>query len=98
MEREIKFRGYDAESREWRYGHYFHKTDTILCIASDEERRKNVERAFLVKENVVKYKKILLVDDIYTSGATMEACTRILLSAGIPNVFVLSICIGMARD
>lgn len=31
---------------------------------NDEERRKNVERAFLVKENVVKYKKILLVDDI----------------------------------
>ena len=45
MEREIKFRGYDAESREWRYGHYFHKTDTILCIASDEERRKITEDA-----------------------------------------------------
>ena len=71
---------------------------TPMKELNDEERRKNVERAFLVKENVVKYKKILLVDDIYTSGATMEACTRILLSAGIPNVFVLSICIGMARD
>ena len=71
---------------------------TPMKELNDEERRKNVERAFLVKENVVKYKKILLVDDIYTSGATMEACTRILLEAGISEVYILSICIGIARD
>ena len=47
MEREIKFRGYDAENREWRYGYYFHKTDTILCVASDEERRKNSHHLIL---------------------------------------------------
>ena len=35
---------------------------------------------------------------IYTSGATMEACTRILLEAGISEVYILSICIGIARD
>ena len=36
--------------------------------------------------------------EIYTSGATMEACTRILLEAGISEVYILSICIGIARD
>ena len=41
---------------------------TPMKELNDEERRKNVERAFLVKENVVKYKKILLVDDIYKIG------------------------------
>lgn len=41
IKREIRYRGYDADNNTWRYGYYFHKTDTILCAASDEDRRKN---------------------------------------------------------
>ena len=55
---------------------------TPMKELNDEERRKNVERAFLVKENVVKYKKILLVDDIYTTGATIDSCAKILCVRG----------------
>jgi predicted amidophosphoribosyltransferase len=59
---------------------------------NDEERRKNVERAFLVKENVVKYKKILLVDDIYTTGATIDSCAKVLYEKGAQKVYFLCLC------
>ena len=67
---------------------------TPMKELNDEERRKNVERAFLVKENVVKYKKILLVDDIYTTGSTAEAVTAALKQLGIREVYVFCIAIG----
>lgn len=40
--REVKYRGYDVEDKQWRYGYYFLKTDAILCpiFSSDEEYNK----------------------------------------------------------
>lgn len=55
-------------------------------------RLKNLQKAFHIGENSVKLKKILLVDDIYTTGATMEACTGCLHEAGVQKVYCLSIC------
>lgn len=67
---------------------------TPMKELNDEERRKNVERAFLVKENVVKYKKILLVDDIYTTGATIDSCAKVLYEKGAQKVYFLCLCAG----
>ena len=58
------------------------------------QRRKNLENAFKVAQNIVKYKKVLIVDDIYTTGATLDACATILKSAGVAEVYGLSLCIG----
>ena len=57
-------------------------------------RRKNVEKAFKVSQNVVEYKKVILVDDIYTTGATIDACAAVMRQAGVKEIYYISICIG----
>lgn len=39
--------------------------------------------------------RVALVDDIFTTGATMEACTEVLQSHGISSVYGICVCIGM---
>ena len=66
---------------------------------NNAERLKNLEKAFSYsKINFEKIglpiHKVLLIDDIYTTGSTIEACTKILISQGIKEVYFLSLCIG----
>jgi len=52
-----------------------------------EERRENIKGVFLVKNRkLVKDKKILLLDDIYTTGSTMEEAARVLKEAGAKEI------------
>lgn len=66
---------------------------------NDKERLKNLERAFSfswkVKHKFSKdLKKIVLIDDIYTTGSTIEACTNVLLQNGVEEVYFICICMG----
>jgi ComF family protein len=59
---------------------------------SEEERRRNVRGAFeLNPQRSVDGKKILLVDDVYTSGATVNECSRMLNRADAEEVTVLTL-------
>lgn len=58
-----------------------------------EERHKNVEDAFSGNPAKLEGKIVLLVDDVITTGATMENCTKALLTAGAKKVY----CISVAR-
>ncbi len=59
---------------------------------SEEERRKNVRGAFSVQSAAsLNGKTILLVDDVYTSGATVNECSRVLVQAGAKKVSVLTL-------
>lgn len=56
------------------------------------ERAANIKNAFgLIKPEKVKNKRILLVDDVYTTGATVNECTRLLLNCGARHVDVLTL-------
>jgi len=56
------------------------------------ERRDNVKGAFAVPEPArVKGKNVLLVDDLFTTGATVRECARVLLKAGARRVEVLTV-------
>ncbi len=59
------------------------RTQTRL---SDEARRRNVRGAFEVRTDV-KGKKVLLIDDVLTTGATMKECCRVLREGGATAVY-----------
>ena len=59
-----------------------------------EERIKNLLKAFSVKKDSQVPETVILVDDIYTTGSTIEACTRVLIEAGAETVYYTSAAIG----
>lgn len=59
---------------------------------AEDERRKNVRGAFMLHpEKSVHGKSVLLVDDVYTSGATVNECSRTLKAGGAKQVYVLTL-------
>lgn len=59
------------------------------------ERRENLKCAFEVKEEKAFIgKRILLVDDVYTTGTTIDAAAGKLMQSGAEAVFFLTVCIG----
>jgi len=59
---------------------------------SGAERRKNVRGAFEVRQAaVVGGKRILLIDDVFTTGATVQECASVLGEAGASEVHVLTL-------
>lgn len=62
---------------------------------SEEERRENIKRVFLIKnKELIKNKKILLVDDIYTTGSTLEEGARVLKETGAKEVWGIVVARG----
>lgn len=57
-------------------------------------RHNNVKNAFQIGKSLVQYKKILLVDDIYTTGSTIDACAEMLKTAGVEQIYFVSLAIG----
>lgn len=58
--------------------------------ADADERRRNVAGAFRVRDGEVAGLRVLLVDDVTTTGATLAACAQALKEAGVPSVWGLA--------
>ena len=55
-------------------------------------RRRNLQGAFsLIQPQMVKNKKILLVDDVFTTGSTVQECARILRRAGADRIEIFTL-------
>jgi len=58
-----------------------------------KEREKNVKNAFALSPKILisQYPNILLIDDVWTTGSTMEAAAKVLRKAGVKKVWGLTI-------
>jgi ComF family protein len=62
------------------------------------QRKENVQNAFLADPLIVRGQSILLVDDVYTTGATMNAAAKALKQAGCSQVFALTVAKAVQRN
>ena len=69
------------------------KNTKPLKQLNDKERRRSIRGAFSVRKSVWA-KTIVLIDDIYTTGSTLDEAARVLLKAGAEKVYFLTISIG----
>ena len=69
------------------------KTETVpQTTLGLEERKPNVRGAFAIApRRTVQGMRLLLVDDVYTSGATVNECARVLMRSGAREVQVLTL-------
>ena len=61
---------------------------------TNEERAKNVSGAFAVNpayREDIKGKNIILIDDVYTTGATVQECTKVLRESGATQIHILTL-------
>lgn len=58
-------------------------------------RQNNLKKAFKIGRNDVKLKIIILIDDIYTTGSTIDAVTKVLLEAGVDRVYFVALAGGI---
>lgn len=73
--------------------------DTPSQVGLDFERRRaNVAGTFEVVSTDVRDKTVLVVDDVATSGATLNACTQALLSAGARAVYAITLARTASQD
>ena len=105
----MKKRGFNqAEEFGKRLSHYLEiPMNSSLLIRSKKTvpqkdlgpalRLKNLEQAFSCRKLPYRMKKVLLIDDIYTTGSTAEACSRALKKAGAEQVFLLVIATSSNR-
>lgn len=76
------------------------KNTTPQKLLDDKERVKNLKNAFAVSDEFMNskensnLKRVMLIDDIYTTGATIDVCAKVLKSIGINEVYFMTVCIG----
>ncbi len=61
---------------------------------SASERQNNLKKAFKILRNDVKLKTIIIIDDIYTTGSTIDAMSRELKKAGVEKIYFMTLAIG----
>jgi ComF family protein len=70
-----------------------HKTAPMKDLSASE-RQNNLKRAFKICRNDVKLSTIIIIDDIYTTGSTIDAMSLELKKAGVKRIYFMTLAIG----
>ena len=65
---------------------------------SPEERQRNLRGAFAVKDGIRLPGRVLLVDDIYTTGSTVRELEGLLKTRGAKEIHVVCVCVALSQD
>jgi len=69
-----------------------HKFTLTQTRSNKKERKQNIRGAFEITDREkIAGKSILLIDDVYTTGATVNECAKTLIKGGAQKVFVLTL-------
>ena len=58
------------------------------------ERQNNLKKAFKICQNDVKLSTIVIIDDIYTTGSTVDDMAKLLMASGIQKVYYVALAVG----
>ena len=68
------------------------KNNKVQSSLNKQDRKNNVKDVYkLVKKEKIYNKKVLIFDDIYTTGATIEACKKEILTANVKSIGILTL-------
>ncbi|MGC9063788.1 MAG: ComF family protein, partial [bacterium] len=67
------------------------KETTPSIELNPSERKENIHMAFLLAEPKLKAKRVLIIDDVYTTGATVNEAAKTLLEREVKEVSVLTV-------
>ncbi len=70
------------------------KNTSPLKYENPQERQNNLKKAFNIIENDVKLEKVIVVDDIYTTGSTMDEVSGVLKAAGVKEIYFIALACG----
>ena len=73
------------------YQHLLEKQDAIAQSSKNREERLNSQQCFTLVKDVCLPDEILLIDDVYTTGKTLQLARELLLEAGVKEVLTFSL-------
>ena len=78
------------------YAHYVERIKDTKPLKSmtRSERQNNLKKAFKIGRNDVKLKVSIVIDDIYTTGSTIDSMAAVLKEAGVSKGYFLTVAIG----
>ena len=65
-------------------------------IVKQTLRRKNLKSSFKIGRDGVKYYRVIVVDDIFTTGASIDSVSCVLKEAGVKRIFFITVATGLS--